>query len=131
MNWLAHLVLSEPSPEARVGNVLADILPIGAQRALPESFQNGMARHRAIDSFTDHHPIYRQSVARLVPPFRRFGGVVIDVFYDHLLTTSWARYSTVPLPEFVARFHADVEQCREHIPRDALVLFERMRMAGW
>src|SRR5262245_35575717 len=117
MNWLAHLLLSDRSPEARVGNVPADILPIGALRSLPATFQSGVARHRAIDAFTDQHPSYRQSVARLQPPFRRYGGVIIDVFYDHLLTASWPRHSNVPLAEFVAQFHDDVEVCRPHLPR--------------
>ena len=131
MNWLAHLLLSEQSPEARVGNVLADILPIGALRALPDGFQNGVTRHRAIDAFTDRHPIYRQSVTRLEPPFRRYGGVVIDVFYDHLLTNAWSAHCAVPLTEFVAQFHADVEICRPQIPRDAAVIFDRMRAGSW
>jgi acyl carrier protein phosphodiesterase len=131
MNWLAHLVLSESSPAFRVGNVLADILPIGELRALPDTFQAGVLRHRAIDSFTDRHPVFRRSVARLEPPFRRYGGVVIDVFYDHLLTASWTRHSELPLAEFVAQFHSDVESCRSDIPHDAYVLFDRMRAGSW
>lgn len=131
MNWLAHLVLSESSPEYRVGNVLADLLPIADLRALPEPFQAGIARHRAIDSFTDRHPAFRRSVARLDPPFRRYGGVIVDIFYDHLLTAHWPEHSEAQLDEFVAQFHDDVDRCRDAIPRDALAVMRRMRTDEW
>jgi acyl carrier protein phosphodiesterase len=131
MNWLAHLVLSEPEPEFRVGNVLADILPITEIRQLPEAFQAGIARHRAIDSYTDKHPVFRQSIARIDPHFRRYGGVVMDIFYDHLLTTGWQRHTSTPLDEFVAQFFADVETCRRDIPADSYNIFRRMRSDAW
>jgi len=131
MNWLAHLVLSEPDPAFRVGNVLADILPITEIRQLPEAFQAGVARHRAIDSFTDKHPVFRQSVARLDPHFRHYGAVVMDIFYDHLLTAQWPEHSDAQLNEFVAQFHADVESCRTDIPTDAYAILRRMRTGQW
>jgi acyl carrier protein phosphodiesterase len=131
MNWLAHLVLSEPTPEFRVGNVLADILPITAIRELPAAFQTGIARHRAIDAYTDKHPLFRQSVARLDPHFRRYGAVVMDIFYDHLLTATWDQHSATALPDFVAQFFADVDTCRSEIPSPAYGIFRRMRADGW
>ena len=131
MNWLAHLVLSKPEPAFRVGNVLADILPITELRQLPEPFQAGIARHRAIDSFTDKHPIFRQSVARLDPRYRRYGAVAMDIFYDHLLTTQWPHYSDKQLHEFVSQFHADVAACRDAIPANAYAILQRMRTGEW
>jgi len=131
MNWLAHIVLSEPTPAFRVGNVLADILPITEIRLLPESFQPGIARHRAIDSFTDKHPIFRRSVARLDPTFRRYGPVVMDIFYDHLLSARWPEHSSSQLNTFVAQFHADVETCRNEIPAGAYTILHRMRTGKW
>jgi acyl carrier protein phosphodiesterase len=131
MNWLAHLVLSDPLPAFRVGNVLADILPIGEIRQLPKPFQGGIVRHRAIDSFTDKHPVFRRSIARLDPHYRRFGGVVMDIFYDHLLTARWAEHSDTQLSEFVAQFHSDVESCRQEIPAGAYTILHRMRTGAW
>jgi acyl carrier protein phosphodiesterase len=131
MNWLAHLVLSESTPEFRVGSVLADILPITEIRQLPDAFQGGIARHRAIDSFTDKHPVFRQSISRLDPHFRRYGAVVMDIFYDHLLTAAWQQHSAMPLDEFVTEFFADVDACRAAIPESAYGIFRRMRSGGW
>jgi len=131
MNWLAHLLLSEPAPAFRVGNVLADILPITEIRLLPEPFQAGILRHRAIDSFTDKHPIFRQSIARLDSHYRRYGGVIMDIFYDHLLTARWHEHSDMSLDEFVTQFHADVDTCRLEIPTGAYRIFQRMRTGAW
>jgi acyl carrier protein phosphodiesterase len=131
MNWLAHVVLSEYEPAFRVGNVLADLLPMPELRHLPAPFLAGIARHRAIDLFTDRHPVFRASRARLSPPFRRYSGVIVDVFYDHLLSASWSQYSTVALPKFVADFHSDVDRCRADLPLSAYAIFLRMRLGNW
>jgi acyl carrier protein phosphodiesterase len=131
MNWLAHLVLSEPTPAFRVGNVLADILPITEIRQLPADFQAGITRHRAIDSFTDKHPVFKQSVARLDPHFRRYGPVVMDIFYDHLLSVRWSEHHAMSLTDFVTQFYHDVETCRADIPADAYSILQRMRTGEW
>jgi acyl carrier protein phosphodiesterase len=110
---------------------LADILSLDAQRRLPEPFQSGIRRHREIDSFTDHHPVFRQSIARLDARYRRYGGVIVDIFYDHLLTVQWGTYVHPPLSEFVNAFHRDVESCRDAIPTDIYPIFARMRSDGW
>ena len=131
MNWLAHLVLSEPNPAFRVGNVLADLLSITDLRQLPGEFQPGIVRHREIDSFTDKHPVFKRSVARFDPRFRRFGPVIMDIFYDHFLSVSWPHLQTTPLPAFVDQFHRDVEICGSMIPPQTYALLRRMRSANW
>jgi acyl carrier protein phosphodiesterase len=131
MNWLAHLALSEPVPEFKIGNLLADILPITELRELPAAYQPGVLRHRAIDSFTDKHEIFRRSVARLDTRYRRFGGVIMDIFYDHLLTQRWSVHCTQPLKPFVDQFFVDVEACHDSMPAGAYTIFQRMRTGGW
>jgi acyl carrier protein phosphodiesterase len=131
MNWLAHLVLSERIPEFRVGNVLADILPIGELRVLPPAFQMGIVRHRAIDAFTDTHAIFKQSVGRLDPRYRRYGAVIMDVFYDHFLSESWHNWTPEPLDAFVAAFQRDIEISRREIPPGAYTILQRMVLNRW
>jgi acyl carrier protein phosphodiesterase len=131
VNWLAHIALSERTPAFRVGNVLADLLQITEIRQLPAAFQAGIVRHRAIDSYTDKHPVFRQSVARLDPRFRRYGFVVMDIFYDHFLSARWSEHYATPLHDFVAQFHMDVDACRSGIPVGAYTILQRMRAANW
>lgn len=58
----------------------------------PPAIQRGIRLHRAIDGFTDAHPVFGRSRRRLPPPYRRYAGVLVDVFYDHFLARDWRRY---------------------------------------
>jgi len=131
MNWLAHLVLSDPAPMFRVGSLLPDLLPIADLRELPTPFLEGVQRHRQIDAFTDAHPAFKRSVARMQPPYRRYGGVLVDIFYDHLLTRQWNDYSATALPDFLTDTYAAFDECRDHIPSNAYAILRRMRAGGW
>jgi acyl carrier protein phosphodiesterase len=115
----------------RVGSLLPDLLPIAELRQLPAPFQGGITRHRQLDGFTDSHPVFKRSVARLNAPYRRYGGVLVDIFYDHLLTQRWAEYSDTPLPEFLTDAYAAFDECRDHIPSNAYSLLRRMRAGNW
>lgn len=106
MNFLAHLLLAGPEDEARVGALLGDFA--GPLRS--GDYDPVVAReiriHRAIDSYTDAHPVVRAAKARFRPQTRRFAGIVLDVFYDHALSTRWDRYSPEPRDAFIARAYA-------------------------
>ena len=77
----------------------------------------GIRLHVRIDSFTDSHPIVAVSKARVRPPYRRYAGVLVDVFYDHFLARNWRVYSPgVPLEEFARKSYAVLWEAREILP---------------
>lgn len=131
MNWLAHLLLSEPTAAFRIGNMLPDMLRLSDLNAMPLEFQGGIARHRAIDAYTDSHPVVRRSIERIRPPFRRWGGVVVDVFYDHFLARDWALYADVPLEDFAQQIYADFDLCREYLPPKLWPQLQQMKHDDW
>lgn len=131
MNWLAHLFLSEPSAAFRIGNLLPDLLPAAGLRDLPAEFLRGAECHRRIDAFTDSHPVVRRSVARLVAPHRRFGGVLIDLFYDHFLAVGWKNYSAVTLEQFTGSVYKDFETNEHELPPEVTATLQKMRSADW
>ncbi len=131
MNWLAHLHLSPPDAAWRIGNLLPDLLPHGALAALPTPFRGGVEHHRAIDRFTDNHPVFRQSCRRIDGPLRRYGPILVDIFYDHFLSSSWNEHSGEPLGKFVAEFHASIEAHRAILPADAYTRLCRIRDGRW
>jgi acyl carrier protein phosphodiesterase len=131
MNWLAHLHLSEPSAEFQLGNVLPDMLAARELAALPAAFQRGVKCHHAIDAFTDAHPVFRRSVARLSPAYRRFGGIIVDVFYDHFLAANWPAHSPRPLRGCVDAFYASFDVHRADLPVSVWPVLERMREQDW
>ena len=53
--------------------------------------QDGVRLHRLIDGFTDRHPVVRGSIGRIAEQCGWFSGIVIDVYYDHILARDWAR----------------------------------------
>lgn len=131
MNWLAHLLLSEPTPAFRIGNMLPDMLRLSDLNAMPQEFQGGIARHRAIDAYTDAHPVVRRSIERIQPPFRRWGGVVVDVFYDHFLARDWPLYSDISLNDFAQQTYRDFDLCREHLPPELWARLQQMKQDDW
>jgi acyl carrier protein phosphodiesterase len=131
MNWLAHLLLSEPDPPFRVGNLLPDLAFPSQLASLPESFQKGIRSHRQIDIFTDAHPRVKSCVTRFPPPYRRYGGILTDVYFDHLLARNWTQYSTVRLPDFISSVYRDIELCLPDIPVEAARALRRMMQEDW
>jgi acyl carrier protein phosphodiesterase len=131
MNWLAHLYLSEPTAEFRIGNLLPDMASAARLAYLPEPYQQGIRCHRQIDRFTDSHPRVRSCVQRFPPPYRRFGGILTDVYFDHFLARDWPQHSTVPLPEFIREVYRDIETCSLVIPAETLPPLQRMQQEDW
>jgi acyl carrier protein phosphodiesterase len=105
VNWLAHLFLAEDSPHAWIGNLVGDFAHGLDPETLHPLVRAGLEHHRAIDRFTDTHPLHRASRARFAERFRHFAGVLVDLTYDHFLARSWSLWSAEPLEDFAARVH--------------------------
>lgn len=89
MNWLCHVALLRPVPLREAGAILADDLKGAARQGLPPACLDGMAHHSAVDRFTDAHPAVLRSKARVPAPYRRYAGILVDVFYGRLLAAAW------------------------------------------
>ena len=120
MNYLAHLYLArfatEDTPQALIGNLMGDFVKGPIPDDLAPALRQGIWLHRRVDRFTDDHPLFRRSKRRIAPAYRRYAGILIDVFYDHLLATRWPRYADEPLEHFVDRVHAVLRQAHPTLP---------------
>ena len=105
MNFLAHIYLSGDNDFIKIGNFMADGIRGKQYEHLPEDMRKGIILHRAIDTFTDVHPIFRKGTKRLHGKYHHYAGVIMDVFYDHFLAKNWASYSNESLDDFVERFY--------------------------
>jgi len=105
MNFLAHIYLSGDNDLIKIGNFMADGIRGKHFESYPLEIQKGIILHRAIDTFTDAHPIFRKSTKKLHEKYHHYAGVIVDVFYDHFLAKNWNTYSDEKLEEFVARFY--------------------------
>lgn len=102
MNYLAHLYLSGPNQAILLGNFLADFIRKAEDHQYPPEVQRGIELHRRIDYYTDHHPLVVRGTRRLRRAHGHYAPVVIDIFYDYLLSRNWSRFDDRPLAEFSA-----------------------------
>lgn len=105
MNFLAHIYLSGENDLLKIGNFMADGIRGKEYETLHPEIQKGVMLHRFIDTYTDAHPVFRQSTKRLHDQYHHYAGVIVDVVYDHFLAKNWAAYSEEPLDRFVNRFY--------------------------
>lgn len=101
MNYLAHMYLSGNDAEIMVGNFVADAVKGRRMERYSEGIKLGIRLHRAIDSFTDAHPVVTEARKILHPRFHKYSGVVVDMYYDHFLVRYWDDYAAVDLKAFV------------------------------
>ena len=110
MNFLAHVYLSGTNDHLKIGNFMADGIHGKNFDEFPIDVQKGIRLHREIDSYTDFHPIFRQSKHRLHERYGHYSGVIIDIFYDHFLAKNFSSYSKVPLEQFVQDFYKVLDE---------------------
>ncbi|UOK41370.1 MULTISPECIES: ACP phosphodiesterase [Flavobacterium] len=110
MNFLAHIYLSGENDLIKIGNFMADGIRGHDYEQFPLDVQKGILLHRAIDTFTDAHPIFRQSKHRLHDAYGHYSGVIMDIFYDHFLAKNWAQYSDENLEEYANRFYNSLRE---------------------
>lgn len=101
MNFLAHLQLAGEDENLRLGAMLGDFVRgKEAFGAFDPDIQRGIMLHRRIDATTDSLPDVTALLKSLKSPFRRYGGIIIDLALDHELANRWADYSQETLQEF-------------------------------
>jgi acyl carrier protein phosphodiesterase len=100
MNILAHALLAAPDADRMFGSVIGDFVRGAIDPNLPPGVRAGIALHRAIDSYTDAHADVAEARALFAPPFRRYAGILLDVWFDHLLARQWTRYGEGALDDF-------------------------------
>lgn len=100
MNYLAHLLLSHPDPLLMTGNFIADSVKGDDYKNYETGISQGIIMHRAIDDFTDHHPIVLSLKKIFSGSYDKYSGVLIDVYFDHILANDFSRHSEIQLHDF-------------------------------
>lgn len=131
MNFLAHALLAGDTPTMIVGGVVGDWIKGTLPGALPDDLAKGVALHRAIDHFAESHPAFNCSRSRVSPARRRYAGVLVDVFYDHLLARNWAAIHQQPLDEYCAAVYALIRDRLNDLPASAQPALKLMAQENW
>lgn len=132
MNFLAHVSLSGDNPKIMVGNFIGDFVK---GRNLLEQFEPDIAKgielHRAIDAYTDSHPVVAQSKNRLRPTYRHYSAVIVDMFYDHLLAKNWDQYHATPLDLYTKQTYQTILAYDAILPEQVKYMLQYMIPGNW
>lgn len=131
MNYLAHIFLSGNDDMLKIGNFMADEIKGKSYLSYPEKIQNGILLHRAIDDFTDHHPLVSKGAHRFFGELGHYNSVVIDMIYDHILAKHWKTYSDVELPVFAEEFYLLLESNKHLLPQKISKVIPYMIEHNW
>lgn len=131
MNFLAHIYLSFNQAEVSLGNFIADHVKGKNYQEFSVGVQQGILLHRAIDEFTDQHPLYRQSCKRIFSVQGHYSRVVIDIFYDYFLAAYWKEHHPSELAAFASDFYSLLQSHLDNMPQKTQHLAPYMISQNW
>jgi len=132
MNHFAHLVLAQPTVESTVGNLLGDFARGVDAQSLPAPVRAGLLNHRAVDRFTDSHPLVLEMKRGFSRERRRFAGIALDIYFDHLLIQHWQRFEQRRLEPLIGDFYRRMADGRSLMPgADMRRVTQRMIDYDW
>jgi acyl carrier protein phosphodiesterase len=113
VNFLAHFHLAWPDEGLVAGGLEGDYYKGPLRGELPDDIERGVRLHRAVDAYTDSHPLIAQLRRDLPGDLRRYAGILIDLSFDHFLSKHWENYCDIPLAQFNAGVYRSLQN-REH-----------------
>ncbi|MBO9729070.1 MAG: DUF479 domain-containing protein [Chitinophaga sp.] len=132
MNHLAHAYLSFRQPELITGNLIADFVKGKKDlAAYSEGIQQGIRIHRAIDTFTDQHPVTAKAKLFFRPSCGHYSGVFTDLVYDHFLANDTERFTNDSLYSFARYVYSEIGIRSAQLPATFLQMFEYMQTYNW
>lgn len=131
MNFLAHALLAGDDPALIVGGVVGDWIKGHLPGTLPADLARGVALHRAIDTFAETNPHFCRSRSRISKERRRYAGVLVDIFYDHLLAHHWADIHHQPLNDFCDSVYDMIRTRLHDLPPDSHLAMNMMAHEHW
>jgi acyl carrier protein phosphodiesterase len=116
MNHLAHALLAGADDQVVLGSLLGDFWRGVPDPRWPAAVGAGVRLHRKIDVYTDNHPQVAAARALFGPPWRRYAGILLDVYFDHVLAREWPQFGAGSLDAFSARIAALLGDHEDWLP---------------
>jgi acyl carrier protein phosphodiesterase len=116
MNHLAHAFLAGADDQVLLGGLLGDFWHGAPDPQWPAAIRAGVVLHRKIDVYTDSHAEVAAARASFAPPLRRYAGILLDVYFDHVLAADWPRQGREPLADLSARVEVLLRDNRRWLP---------------
>jgi acyl carrier protein phosphodiesterase len=131
MNYLAHLFLAGDDDEAKIGELLGDFEKGNISGKYGKGIEIDIAIHRKIDCYTDSHPIIKEAKRLFPDGKRRYAGILLDVFYDHMLAKNWKHYSRTNLEDFTNHVYSILLMNKSILPVNLNEIVPIMIQQDW
>jgi len=131
MNFLSHALLSGENKKVILGGIIADSIKGKVIELYDKEVKWGIKLHRLIDNFTDNNEIFKKSVSRLEPKFKRYSSVVADIYYDHFLSANFHLYSSLSLNSFVELLYKVLIENYDILPQRNKKILPFMVTQNW
>lgn len=132
MNYLAHAYLSFAQVDILVGNMISDFVKGKKQFEYSAGVQKGISLHRAIDAFTDTHPITLSAKKIFKPAYGLYSGVFMDIVYDHFLANDKNEFpDAADLKRFSQNTYAQLQLESKAFPEKFQLVFQYMQGQDW
>jgi acyl carrier protein phosphodiesterase len=116
MNYLAHLFFALDNTESRIGNLLGDFCRGVDVKSLPDTVQQGLRQHRAVDAFTDRSAEVLAAKQYFSAHRRRFAGIAIDMLFDHFLIRHWSKFHPQPFDLYKQQLYQKLQTDLPQMP---------------
>lgn len=127
MNYLAHFALSNYHEEKLVGNFLTDLMHKSFFGNFSLEIQVGYILHQHIDSFTDRHQLVLEAKSLLSKRSRRYAGILLDMYFDHLLIEHWNLFYEDEISTFISHVYDVLGKYEESFPSKAQIFSQRLK----
>jgi len=131
MNYLAHSVLSCGDEDLMLGNLITDMITKKDEEAYLESIKKGIDLHRKIDSYTDSHPVVKESLQLIYPTQGKYAPVVLDILWDYFLSKNWKHFQGEDIFDFSHNIYILIEKNYDRLQPKIVKRFEGMIRADW
>lgn len=131
MNFLAHAFLSFGHEKILVGNFIADFVKGKQIEKYEKQIQIGIQLHRAIDLFTDSHPLVKAAQTYLRPKFGHYSSVITDVFFDYFLIKCWDHFSEESVEDFIQEVYGTLDRFAQVFPTRFEGMYYWMKKENW
>jgi len=135
VNYLVHFLLAGDDDELRLGDLLGDFVKGRVKRfehsGVTDRMRTGIQLHRTVDAFSDRHPAVIRSKQILAPQYGRLSGVIVDVFYDHVLARRWSEHHAKPLPDYTQDVYRSLRRNMHRLPAAVHPLIDAMSRGDW
>jgi len=131
LNYLVLLYLAGADSDLQLGGLMGDFVKGPIPTGLPDRLALGLHLHRRVDSLAQSSMHTRQSRQRLRSKFGHGRGIIIDIFYDHFLASSWEDYSSESLPDFAAHVYQLLRNHHTQLPTGLQRIAPHMIEHNW